>query len=95
MRELIFAERGKGQAEHVEDFGFNYPLDVVWRCFSALRLHGILPHAGGVMDQDPRLWDDMMVLYRIMAEEQDKVGDAPRLAPAARDAVPFEAFGNG
>lgn len=78
MRQMALAERGKADAKPIDDFGFNYPLQVVWDCFVAHKLHHHLPEAGGVLDQDPLLWDDIMTMYRLYNEEAEKVAPAPK-----------------
>jgi len=40
---------------------FSYGIDLVAQCALAYHLHGVLPEAGGVLDQDATLWDEMHI----------------------------------
>jgi hypothetical protein len=44
------------------DFGLRYPFEVVRLCWWAWREHGVLPEAGGLLDQDWWLMNDIFTL---------------------------------
>lgn len=58
-------------AEIVEDFGFNHDPHEVIGCWYALRNWGVLPVAGGWLDQPLALRDDLYTLQAIYNEEVD------------------------
>lgn len=49
------------------------PLGVVRTCAMALLNHGVLPVAGGVLDQPETLWIDMMVFINAMQERMEEL----------------------
>lgn len=67
-------------------FGFHYPTDIVLRCFQFLDNWQILPDAGGLLDQDPQLLDDLLTCYRWYEYHRKTRGNAaPAKAPFTVD----------
>lgn len=60
---LDFVGEIRGYVERThpdDDLGpFQYGWNTVVRCWQAYFQHGLLPEEGGLLDQDPRLWDDI------------------------------------
>jgi hypothetical protein len=56
---------------------FNYPPALVLRCTMALKQFNVLPAAGGLLDQDEQLWNDMDTMTRLMnrARREVKAGN--------------------
>jgi hypothetical protein len=56
-----------------DDFAFESDYETVKRCALALKNYGLLPCAGGVLDQPAALWDDInqwLALYYERIEDQ-------------------------
>ena len=51
-----------------ERLGFHWPDDVVFRAWRGLKLFNILPHAGGWLDQDAWLSDDIDLMDALYTE---------------------------
>ena len=63
------------------DWGLNWPADVVIRCFQFLDNWGVLPEAGGILDQDPDLLDDILHLYWLKEYHTQRVKQPEKPKP--------------
>jgi len=77
-------------ADLVEDFGFHHNPREVLGCWYALRNWGVLPVAGGWLDQPLTLRDDLQTIQAIYNEESDAL---QQKIPSADDMKYFDDSG--
>jgi len=62
LLQVALAEQGRTRPEKPECILLHYDTELVFRCWQERRLHGTLPQAGGLLDQDALLMEDLAVL---------------------------------